>query len=292
MDQKKLDKILTRYTGMAAAVLGVQAANGQVVWTDVVDSTLSKNGDHYDFNINADFDSNNDPIFDFRITQLVDSTSSDFTGVVVESKGPFVNQVIGLDYANYNYPFKLNVWDTIGASQTFKGINTGRNIGYMAFEVNGVTYPNSQFVDTVNGITDGFLGLRFRTLENDTVRTHYGWIRLDVSKDLRVTIKGFAYEQTPDSMIVAGEGAPIGVRELVVDKPEMVQQGRFLKVDLPENFKTEGQLRFYSLGGQLIREEEIVQDYSTIELGSMPKGVLVAVLETNGAEHSKKVVVY
>ncbi|MGB0178313.1 MAG: hypothetical protein ACPF9D_14195, partial [Owenweeksia sp.] len=196
MEKDKLEKLVLKYTGMASALLGVQAANGQLIWTDIQDTTLSTNGAVYNLNIDQDTGG----VVDFRIVQLVDSTSYDISGVLVRSGGNASNQVVGLNYANYNYAFRLNVGDTIRSTSNFKGINTSRNIGYLAFEVDGYTYPNSQWVDTTNGVTDGFLGLKFTAPTSDsTTGTFYGWVRLDISSDFRsVTIKEWAYQQTPD----------------------------------------------------------------------------------------------
>ncbi len=293
MKKEQLEKILLRYSGAATLILGATSAQGQIVWTDIQDTTLSNNNQRYDIDVN------NDGEVDFRITQFVDSivSGTNLTGVQVETFGTAGNQVLGLDYLNYNYPFRLGVGDTIGAGEPFKGLGQGtapnRFIGYMGLGVNGITYPNSQFVDTTNGITDGFLGLKFRADENDTIRTFYGWVRLDVAADLRsVTIKDYAYESTYNGTIQAGFGSPIGIDEVQVDMPELVQRGQFLDIELPEGFKPQGEISFFDLGGQLIRKEEVSGQKNRIPLESLPKGMAVAVFTSNGMDTSKKVVVY
>lgn len=293
MNKERLEKILLRYSGAATVILGTQAAQGQIVWTDINDTTLNGNNQRYDIDVN------NDGEVDFRITQFVDSIVSgdNLTGVQVETFGTAGNQVLGLDYLNYNYPFRLGVGDTIGAGEPFRGLGQGtapnRFIGYMGLGVNGTTYPNSQFVDTTNGITDGFLGLKFRSDVNDTIRTFYGWLRLDVAADLRsVTIKDYAYESTFNGTIQAGYGSPIGIEEVEIERPELVQRGKFLDIELPEGFISEGEVKFFDLGGKSISEITIDSSTTRIPLENMPKGMMVAVCSSNGMDTSKKVLVY
>ncbi len=289
MEKEKLEKRLLKYTGMASALLGAQALPGQVIWTDIEDTTLSNNGDFYDFNIDQDTAG----VIDFRIVQLVDSSSFDFTGVLIRSGNSVFNQVVGKTQANYNYAARLYLGDTIMPTDTFQGINPGRNIGYLAFAID-TPYPNSQWADTINGVTDGFLGLRFTAPTSDSTNgTFYGWIRLDVAADLRsVTIKDFAYQSIPDSSIFMGQGSPIGVEEFEVEKPSMVQRGRFLDISLPETYRPEAQLSFYNLGGQLLRKESFQARQNRVTLENLPKGILIALVRSNGVEASRKIVVY
>lgn len=289
MKKDKLEKALLNYSGVATALLGVSAANGQVIVTDIADTTLSTNGAVYDFNI--DLDTSN--IIDFRITQFVDSGLYRMTGVIIETSNTSANQVLGLDYANYNYPFKVAFNDTIGSAGPWKGLGpaniSGKELGYMALSIADTTYPNSQFV---GGVDDAYLGVRFQGNLNDTVRTFYGWIRLDVASDLKsVTIKEFAYNKAYGEELYAGNPW-IGANELAVRQPEMVQRGKFLEITFPEELSAPATLQFFDLGGKLIREEEITATQSRIELENLPKGMVVAAVNNGTVATSKKVVVY
>ena len=292
MKKDKVENILLRYSGVATLVLGSQAVQAQVVWNDIADDTLNTNGAYVDL----DIDTNG--VVDYRITQFVDSINNgtNITGVQIETFGSTGNQVLGLDYANYNYPFRLNVGDTIGVGRPFKGLGKAsgtRYIGYMAVALDNNTYPNSQFVDRTNGVTDGFLGLKFYSLENDTVRAHYGWIRVDVAADLRsIIIKDFAYEETPDSMITAGKGSPIGLPEVKKEAPEVVQRGQFLDIQLPEGFRPEAHITIVDMSGRVLKQLEISALSSRVPLQGLPKGILIATVSSNGVDSSKKIVIY
>lgn len=291
MKKEKLEKTILRYSGVATALLGAQLANGQVIWTDITDTTIQKNGGFYDLNIDQDTAG----IVDFRIVQVIDSLSSAYsvTGVLVKAQGNAGNQVLGANYGNYNYAFRLNVGDSIGSGRPFNGLNSARNVGYMAFEGDGNGYPNSQWVDTNNGITDGFLGLKFRADVNDTIRTFYGWARIDVSDSLEsFTIKDFAYESTPLKTLTAGQGSPIGIEELETEMPAVNQRALVLDIILPESFSPEAEIIFTDLSGKMIQKIESKGHHNSISLESLPKGILVATIRTNGMDTSKKVVIY
>jgi hypothetical protein len=291
-NKESLEKVVLKYSGMATAILGAGATHGQIVWTDIQDSTVTKNGAFYEVNINPDMDT----IVDFRIYQIVDSLSSafDVTGVIIKDANGATNQVVGLDYGNYNYAFRLGVGDSIGTNRIFRGIHPARNVGYMAFEASGAGYPNSQWVDTANGITNGFLGVRLKADLNDTIRNFYGWIRLDIAKDLRsFTIKDFAYQKIEDQAITAGEGSPIGVEEVYeAEKAQLAQRGLFLDINLPESYLPKLTLNILDLSGKLVKSYDLTGHKNTVELENLPKGIHIANVVSNGLESAKKVVVY
>lgn len=289
MKKDKLEKALINYSGIATALLGANAAHAQVIITDIPDTTLNTNGEVYNFNI--DLDTSN--IIDFRITQFVDSGLYRMTGVTIETNNVGGNQVLGMDYANYNYPFKLDFNDTIAPAGPWKGLGpsniAGKELGYMALAIADTTYPNSQFV---GGVTDGYLGVKFQGNLNDTVRTFYGWIRLDMAADLRsVTIKEFAYNKSFGEQVYAGN-MWVGAEELAARQPEMVQRGKFLDITFPEELKSSATLQFFDLGGKLIREEELTASRSRVELQNLPKGMVVAAVNNGEVSESKKVVIY
>lgn len=289
MEKKdKIEKIALRYSGAAMALLGSTTAGAQVVFTDIQDTTLDASGQFYD--INLDLDTNG--IMDYRITQIIDSTSADVTGVQIETRSTTGNQVLGLDYGNYNYPFRLNVGDTIGLGEPFKGLGSNDKIGYLGFEIGDTTYPNSQFK---GGVTNGFIGLRLRAADtNGTLQTHYGWVMIDVAADLRsVTIKEFAYQATPNTQVLAGEGGSIiSVPEFEPALPTLVQRGEFLDIELPEDFRPGGEVIFSDLSGRQIRTANFSGRNHKMPLEGLPKGVHVATVRSNGREASLKVVVY
>lgn len=291
MDKETLQKLVFRYGSLATALIGLDKAQGQVVYTDVIDTTLATNNALYELNIDGDTAG----VVDFRIIQYVDTTQYNASGSFIQSRPGEASQVLGLNYGSYHYPFKLNVRDEIAADTNYKGTGGPSDLGQLAFSINDTTYPNDKFRDTA-GVEDGYLGLRFTISENDTDRTHYGWLRVDVAADLKsITIKDFAYEARPGEAIRAGEGAPF------FDLPEageewpvtFYQAGRSLRVELPEGERGPHRLRIHDLGGRALKTYEVEGAQWEQSLASLPQGVLVARLEgPQGQVKSIKVVNY
>lgn len=284
-NDRSRESILLRYSGVASVILAAGGVNAQsdIILT-VVDTTLDQNGQSFDI----DLDTNG--VMDFRINQIVDSTTFDITGVTIQARGPAANQVLGLDYANYNYPFRLNVGDTIGPGKPFTGVGVNDRLGYLGLVVDGSSYPNSQFT---GGVTNGFIGVRFQGNLDSLVETYYGWIRVDVAADLRsVTVRDFAYVTVPDSLIRAGFGSPLEVEEPELPQVEFTQRGQYLDYTLPEGRTGTADLLIFDLSGKLISEAVLTEKSGTYPMQGLPKGVLVAVIRNQGVEASKKVVVY
>lgn len=284
MKDQKINKIALRYTSAAAALLSTQAVQAQIEYTNPPERTANANGQWLLINLD------NDTVADFRITQLVDSAG--FTGVLISTATEANNQVLGLDYGNYNYPFNLQEGDPIGPGQPFKGLRRFDDLGYLAFSVyDTVSYPNDQFD---NGM-EGMLGLRFEGTndEDSTISTYYGWVRIEVAADLKsFTLKDYAFETTPDSMILAGYGDGIGLEEELYETADLSQRGEYLDISIPQSLKAEAHLKIFDLNGQLIREEEIYTREESLSLSGLPKGVLIANLYSNGEQVSKKILVY
>ena len=291
MDKRRIKTIALRYGGIASAVLGAQQAQGQVNYRDIPDTTLNANGQRYDINLDLDTLG----LVDFRIIQFVDTTEFDISGSFIRSRQGTRNQVVGLDYANYHYPFKLNLGQVIGPDTVFQGTGGPAAEGQLALEINDTTYPNDKFK---GGVQDGFLGLRLERTVEDTARIHYGWVRIDVAPDLEsLTIKDLAWQEQPDSSIQAGEGSPLLDRSELEPEPlaQLWQSAERLWVTLPENSREDWSVVITDLAGRELKREALSagEPKQSLSLANLPSGVALARLQA-GAEQrqSIKVVVY
>lgn len=288
MIKEEIKKTAARYAKVATALLGVHQAQGQVNYVDIADVTLNTNGATFDLNI----DNDTNGVVDYRIIQYVDTTDFNVSGSFIQARGTGRNQVVGLDYANYYYPFKLDLATPIKPDTSFKGLGTSRNWGQLGLRIADTTYPNDKFT---GGVTDGFIGLRFRDFRNDTLRNFYGWLRVDVAADLKsITIKDYAWEEQYDSAIVAGAGSGlIGLQEAQAAQPQLQQLGQFLQVSLPEAYRGEDfELSFTDLSGKEISRSTVSANDTKVALHHLPKGILVARVRVQNAENSLKVVIY
>lgn len=288
MSQKKLDKLVLQYGSTAAALLGVQAVKAQVdsvYYTDIQDVTLNANGAYYELNV----DNDTSEFVDYRIVQLIDSADA-ATGVVIQAMGNAGNQAVGLSYANYNYPFKLNLRDVVGPDTVFRGINSTSYIGQLALEINDTTYPNDQFH---GGVTDAFIGLRFKADYNDTIRNYYGWVRIDIAADLKsVTIKDYGYNAQYDEAILAGEGSPLSINELEAPKVWMLQKGQTLDIRLEDDILPGGSIKIHDMGGRELKELSFDTQAAQFPLEGLPKGIHFATLTYAKGKEQIRVVVY
>jgi hypothetical protein len=282
MEKKELQILSKRYLGVATGILALQQAQGQVRYVDIPDTTLSTNNAIYSLNIDQDTNG----VIDFRFIQYVDTTEYAISGSFIQTRGAGINRVLGLDYANYNYPFKLNLGDTIGPARSFKGAGGPWQWGQLAMQVGNTTYPNDQFS---GGATDAFIGLSFKADRNDTIRTFYGWVRVDVAPDHKsITIKDFAWQEQWDEAIAAGEGSSIGLTERTVEGLELQQRGGFLWITNP---KKEARLSFYDLQGRIIETQRFERGARKIALSHLKGGIYVARLYGEKEREEIKVVV-
>lgn len=205
-----LQNKLKAYAAVAGAVTASSAANAQIVYTDIIpDTTVNTiNGDYQ-------LDLNNDGIADFAIAyQQVPITfgttgggTAQYTYDIIAAAGnnPATNQIdtsLVRSTANPGFPQTVShvAATPIGPTNLwFSGYGTG-NTHFLAAasSYDPTTYNWGDW----NGAVDKYVALKFDILG----QTHYGWARLDVAQNANAfTIKDYAYNVTPNTIINAGE---------------------------------------------------------------------------------------
>lgn len=273
-----------RYLSVATGVLALNSVQAQVKYVDLPDTTLNTNNAFFDLNIDEDTLG----VVDYRFIQYVDTGSFNISGSFIQAVSNAGNSVLGLDYANYAYPFNLSPGDDIGPGSVFKGAGGASSLGQLALNANGVSYPNDKFQGAVNGL----IGLRFRADRNDTIRNFYAWVRIDVAADSKsMTIKDMAWNEAYGEAIKAGEGAPwISQEEVELKSNLSLQQlGQDL---LLTSAQAAAELKIYNLQGALIESRLIEKGEARIKLDFVAKGILVAKLSDGKEEEQLKLLVY
>ena len=273
-----------RYLSVATGVLALNSVQAQIKYVDLPDTTLNTNNAFFDLNIDEDTLG----VVDYRFIQYVDTGSFNISGSFIQAVSNAGNSVLGLDYANYAYPFNLSPGDDIGPGLVFKGAGGPNALGQLALSADGVSYPNDKFQGAVNGL----IGLRFRADRDDTIRNFYAWVRIDVAADNKsMTIKDMAWNEAYGETIKAGEGAPwLGEEELKANANLGLQQlGQDL---LLSSAKGAAQLNIYNLQGALIESRRIEKGEERIKLDFLAKGILVAKLSDGKEEQQIKLLVY
>jgi len=95
--------------------------------------------------------------------------------------------------------------------------------------------------------SDGYLGVSFSL--DDGATTHYGWVRLSVGlDDFSVTIKDYAYEETADTEILAGQRWPTSVRDVMQNNDVKVYSfDNNVVINAVADFKAEAEI-FNAIG--------------------------------------------
>ena len=238
--KEKNNASIKRYSTTAAALLGAAGAQAQAQfeYTDVDDTTVV-NGVYA-------LDLNNDTIVDFTIEHILGGGQNGNVNAILIHPGDSMegNLAIGMSFNGFNYTEKVLPNTTIDGDSEWNGIGGNFDVGYMAFEVDGVAYPNSNWAGPV---TDGYLGLRL--VVDDTA--HFGWARIDVEDSTKsFTLKDFSFNPTPDSAHVAGFEL-LDIAETVFANVKAWSTDHMLNVELPGKAFD---VAVYASNGQLIAE--------------------------------------
>lgn len=269
---KKSNVRLQQYLSTAAAVLTGTAAQAQYVYTDVDDTTL--------VNGMFELDLDGDTIVDFTIEHILAGGQQGNVNAILLHPGDSItgNVAMGSQSNGFFYVDKVSPGTLLDDSvQVFSGIGGANNVGYMAFEVDGVAYPNSNWAGP---LTDGYLGLRI--LKDDTAT--YGWVRLDVEDSTKsVTIKDWSYNPVKDSThTVAFE--LLDVMETVLSQLQVKQGDQWLEIYTGKQLPVE----LFDAAGKLVatREENSIHRFET---GALAAGMYVVRLSGQNWHHNLKV---
>ncbi|NVK27149.1 MAG: hypothetical protein HWE14_03840 [Flavobacteriia bacterium] len=271
-DQKKK---LQQYTALASTVLGAGVANGQIVYTDIADTTIDTHEGYYD----VDMDNDGSP--DFRIQQYLDTGSTGLIdAIMVTPFDSLYGRTMGELENGFSYPFRLTPGDSIGLNSEWQG-NTDNQRGYLVFQYNGTPYPNSNWKGPVN---DGYLGLRI--FKNTGF--HFGWVRLDIAADNRsFTVKDFAYNSTGNEGMLAAEPT-ISIVERMLEDLTVGQQGNTLYLEKPANYG-DVKVRVLSIEGREIHNATWEAAYVEIPVNDVRNQPILVEFTYRGVRHTKKI---
>jgi hypothetical protein len=264
-----LSKKLLKYGALSAAVMGIADASGQIIYTDIVDVTLSGEAQNYNF----DLDNNGQPEYQLgnRLTGNVVLLPINAAGTAVGGDNGFV----GFTTSGYNYPSNL-VADVLVDSNSPNVIGAG---GTMYF---GNCDFSSQWC---GGVTDGYLGLIF-TIDG---AIHYGWARLDVAAGrTSVTVKDYAYNS------VAGESILTGQQTLGIADNTFNDFSYF--VDTSKNLnmvssKSLEEVTIFDLLGKEVKQVRLNSSRATVPVSDLNTGIYLAKATAEGQTKTFKIVV-
>ncbi|KAB2814868.1 hypothetical protein [Phaeocystidibacter luteus] len=272
---KDQNKKLQQYTALATTVLGAGVANGQIVYTDIADTTIDTHKGYYDL------DMDNDGSPDFRIQQYLDTGSTGLIdAIMVTPFDSLYGRTMGELENGFSYPFRLVPGDSIGLSSEWQG-NTDEQRGYLVFQYNGTPYPNSNWKGPVN---NGYLGLRI--FKNTGF--HFGWVRLDIAADNRsFIVKDFAYNSTGNEGMLAAEPT-ISIVERMLEDLTVGQSGTTLYLEKPESYGAI-ELRVLSMDGREMLTDTWVDTYQELSVSELRNQAILVEFTYRGVRHTKKI---
>ncbi|CAN5914646.1 hypothetical protein BH11BAC7_BH11BAC7_27520 [soil metagenome] len=285
-----LQNKLKAYAAVAGAVTAASAANAQIVYTDIIpDTTVNTiNGDYQ-------LDLNNDGTVDFAISYQQIPITFGTTGggtvqytydlIVAAGNNPSTNQIdtsLAQSTGNPGFPQTASHPATTPIGPTnlwFAGYGTG----YTHFLAGASTMdPTTYNWGDWNGAVDKYVAMKFDILG----QTHYGWARLDVAQNANsFTIKDYAYDATPNTIIIAGD-MTTGVSTQLLNGVKVFAFDNKVNVNLGEI--TNATVTITDMTGRIINNTTIPAGNQQINLAGQSAGMyLVAVTTATGTSTTK-----
>ncbi len=194
LDQKqkrRFDKQLIAYSAAAGAALAVAVPiQASIIHTNIPDVVIQQ-GYQWGLDLNADAS----PEF---LVQCLGTPTGNYDVCRLFSTNNGAGALIGSTGGFYRYVAQLNTGNPISGGQNMQTSGGGPRLASNWY---GVSYGL-----WTGGVSEKFAGLRFNIVPSPAVtNTHYGWVKLSVHVGLtNITVHSYAYETTPDTLILAG----------------------------------------------------------------------------------------
>lgn len=287
--KKELLKQLQSYSALIAGLVAVDAANGQIVYTDV----------NPDENVLGDttavsWGSTSCGTYDI---DLDDDGNTDYT---LRIRSDQAHGAGFLDPAEDNYyinnpdenPFAapLDSGDQIGGdeSQEWKGLLVYPNGYNYLGTISTLGKTTSEGGGGWTGKNDKYLGLKFKIGS----KYYYGWARMDARDDSRVyTLKDFAYESTAETPIVAGDkGTTVGIKDESAQDLQIFTAEKQLNIQLGDNEIKNASASVLDLSGKTILSAQL-ESKSTQLTVNAPAGIYFVRVNLEGSIYTQKVII-
>ena len=268
MNETLKNKIL-KYSALTSSVIALPFnSEAQIIYEDLNDFILTTPGNFFEVDINSDLNN------DFKLT-IFNSVLSGTQSYGPYAGIPFVNTVDGALVNGSNNgsfvtvssnPAALNYANIINAFDTFDG-NLDDLADHATISYQGYGMVSNVYFGNWSDQQNKYLGLKI----TDGANTHYGWLRLSVSKTAdTIIVHDYAYNSIPNQGIQAGQTIINSIEENSTEvNIHYYQNNLYIK---RENQSVE-QLEIYSLDGKLIFEKQLDSTFDTISMNEIPKGI-------------------
>lgn len=282
--QTQISNKLRAYSLVAGSLSLSGSLSAQIIYTDVnPDVVLTYTGNPGTSSFDVDFDG------DGTQEVILNNSGYGVTDFFIYSSLMLDRAVRSEFYLTSNYsPYAvaLNFGDSIKANDS----NWVDNNTYFNQFISTQNYTTLAIYSYWAGQNDKYLGVRFETISG---QTHYGWIRMSLNaKADSLVIKDFAYNNTPNQLILAGDFSTSINAPLESNNPEINIFENILFVNLAEQTAQEGSIEVINSIGQRVYQGVITNPSMQIPLESLPKGIYIVQINMQTRSLTRKVYIH
>jgi hypothetical protein len=286
-ENSTLLKRLAQYSAMTAPAIAVAGmANAQVVYTDV-DPDFELTSSPGDI-ASAVIDLDNDGVSDF-ILAAFSSVSGvggklNLAGAVAYSGNG--NGIMGYTSGPFFYPSALEANAEINEGENFFGYLSGYVGSLLWYYIPGGG-ASGTFGQWYN-VEDMYMGVRF---VDGGGNLHYGWVRMDVEANpVKIVVKDYAYDETPDKGILAGSTISLGVNQVnLTDNFGIFSFDRNVFIQAPANLSGSMTVSITDMTGKVVLEQAYSDGNVRISVKDLASGIYVVKAIRGGQEKTRKI---
>ncbi len=282
---------LKQYSAVAGAIVAQGNINAQVVVTDLNPDVIV---DSLSAPYSLDFNNDANPELNFFVQHI--SGSSSTQGVQFTYDGavaglnitPGMNLIGAPGTGSSSSSFQLtalNNGDPIASAANF-GTSANNILGLDMIVDAGlfgqIPIQQGDFLDKSNK----YLGGKLTAGAN----TFYGWVELSVNSNAsQITIHKYAYQSTPNTSILAGEGGNSGLEQVALENKVTI-------IGTPENVKINvtpdligAAVSIVSMSGQSLKSDVLTDVNNTISFDGISTGIYQVVVSTSTEKTTERV---
>ncbi|MFM1914840.1 MAG: hypothetical protein RLZZ531_509 [Bacteroidota bacterium] len=282
---------LKQYTAVAGAIVAQGNINAQVVVTDLNPDVIV---DSLSAPYSLDFNNDANPELNFFVQHINGSSSTQgvqftYDGAVAGLNiTPGMNLIGAPGTGSSSSSFQLtalNNGDPIASAANF-GTSANNILGLDMIVDAGlfgqIPIQQGNFLNQSNK----YLGGKLTAGAN----TFYGWVELSVNSNAsQITIHKYAYQSTPNTSILAGEGGNSGLEQVALENKVTI-------IGTPENVKINvtpdligAAVSIVSMSGQSLKSDVLTDVNNTISFDGISTGIYQVVVSTSTEKTTERV---
>jgi hypothetical protein len=282
---------LKQYTAVAGAIVAQGNINAQVVVTDLNPDVIV---DSLSAPYSLDFNNDANPELNFFVQHINGSSSTQgvqftYDGAVAGLNiTPGMNLIGAPGTGSSSSSFQLtalNNGDPIASAANF-GTSANNILGLDMIVDAGlfgqIPIQQGNFLNQSNK----YLGGKLTAGAN----TFYGWVELSVNSNAsQITIHKYAYQSTPNTSILAGEGGNSGLEQVALENKVTI-------IGTPENVKINvtpdligAAVCIVSMSGQSLKSDVLTDVNNTISFDGISTGIYQVVVSTSTEKTTERV---